>query len=59
MDPRSGQIYIAPSDETVKAKDLIEIPQKDLEHVVNMNRHERRKWAALQRRKEKAGKRRA
>ncbi len=50
----SGRIYDNVTPEMVKAKNLIMIPADQEELVRSMNRHERRKWAAEQRKKAKA-----
>lgn len=51
MNPHTGEIHFNVTEEDVKKKGLVPIPDAALERVVNMNRHERRKWAAQQRRK--------
>jgi hypothetical protein len=48
MDDR-GHIYPDVTEEEAKKRNLIPIPKSDEERVFNMNRHERRKWAAQQR----------
>ncbi len=50
----SGRIYDNPPAELVKAKNLIMIPADQEERVRSMNRHQRRAWAAEQRKKAKA-----
>lgn len=55
MDPRTGQIYLDVSEEEAKKRDLVTIPKDALENVINMNRKQRRAWAAQQRKKERAG----
>jgi len=64
MDPQTGKIYdkedLDPEvqkkikelkGKLKEAERLMEIPDKDFIKVVNMNRHQRRKWAADQRKK--------
>jgi hypothetical protein len=50
MDSRTGHIYPDVSDEEAKKRDLVLIPNDQLEGVINMNRKQRRAWAAQQRR---------
>lgn len=49
MNPNTGEIHFNLLEEDVKKRGLVPIVEADLERVVNMNRHERRKWAAQQR----------
>ena len=51
MDDR-GRIYDNVSAEEAKAKNLIPIPKEEEDSVRAMNRHQRRAWAAQQRRKQ-------
>ena len=54
MDPNSGKIYdltdIDMNEEEAKARGLVPIPKEEETAVRRMNRHERRAWAAKQRR---------
>lgn len=50
MNPNTGEIHFNVTDEDVKKKGLVPIPSMQLEGVVNMNRKQRRAWAARQRR---------
>ena len=52
MDDR-GNIYFDQTPEQVKAKNLIAIPADQEARVRGMNRHQRRAWAAEQRKKAK------
>ena len=49
MDSRTGEIYLNVTPEQMAKPDMIEIPAGELESVVNMNRHQRRAWAAQRR----------
>jgi hypothetical protein len=55
MDPNSGKIYsydrLGMTEEEARKKGLVPIPADQEQAVRGMNRHERRKWAAEQRRK--------
>lgn len=51
MNPATGEIHFNVSDDDVKKKGLVPIPDEHLEGVVNMNRRQRRAWAAQQRKK--------
>lgn len=51
MNPESGRIYLDLPEEEAKRKGLIPIPADQAERIVNMNRKQRRAWAASQRRK--------
>lgn len=69
MDPDSGRIYspeeVAKLEEQAKLDEqrsdellaqlakLVDIPPEELDTVKKMNRHERRKWAALARKAKK------
>jgi hypothetical protein len=66
MDPKTGEIFDKLDenpevqkaikklqDKLNEAEKLVDIPDKDFMRVVNMNRHQRRKWAADQRKKKK------
>lgn len=55
MNPNTGEIHFNVTDEDAKKRGLVTIPEDQLERVVNMNRKQRRAWAAQQRRKERAG----
>ena len=50
MNPNTGEIHIDVTEEEAKRRGLIQIPEADAERVINMNRHQRRAWAAKQRR---------
>lgn len=54
MDDR-GRIYDNISADEAKQRGLIPIPLEEEKRVRAMNRHERRKWAAEQRKKEQSG----
>jgi predicted Zn-dependent protease len=49
MDPNSGKIYRDIDDATAQKHGLVAIPPEDEKRVQSMNRHERRAWAARQR----------
>ena len=53
MDPNSGKIYdlekIGMTPDEAKRKGLVPIPKTQEPHVQQMNRHDRRAWAARQR----------
>lgn len=51
MNPNTGEIHLNVSDEDAKKRGLVPIPDGDVERVINMNRKQRRAWAAQQRRK--------
>jgi hypothetical protein len=55
MDPYSGKIYdlekIGMTANAAEKAGMVVIPPADVDRVFKMNRHERRKWAALQRKK--------
>lgn len=51
MDPRTGQIYLDVPEEEAKKRGLVPIPKEDAEQVINMNRKQRRTWAAKQRKR--------
>lgn len=51
MNPNTGEIHFNVSDEDVRKKGLVPIPDDQIEGVVNMNRKQRRAWAAKQRKK--------
>jgi len=53
MDAKTGQIYLNVSKEEAKKRGLVPIPADQAEKVINMNRRERRAWAAQQRRAKK------
>lgn len=55
MDPNSGKIIRNVTAEEAKRHGLVPIPPQDEQRVQRMNRHQRRAWAAQQRRKEAAG----
>jgi hypothetical protein len=54
VNPNTGEIHFDVSDEDVKKRGLVPIPGSDLESVVNMNRKQRRAWAARQRKSKSA-----
>lgn len=49
MNPHTGEIHFDVLEADAKKRGLIPIPKEDLERVVNMNRKQRRAWAAQQR----------
>lgn len=49
MDPNSGKIYRDIEEAVAKKHGLVPIPPEDEKRVQGMNRHERRAWAAQQR----------
>lgn len=51
MNPNTGEIHFGVSDDEVKKRGLVPIPDADLERLVNVNRKQRRAWAAQQRKK--------
>lgn len=51
MNPMTGEIHFDVLEEEAKRRGLVQIPRDDLERVVNMNRKQRRAWAAQQRKK--------
>lgn len=51
MDPNTGRIYQVENDEEARKRGLVPIPAGELAAVQGMNRHERRAWAARQRKK--------
>lgn len=51
MNPNTGEIHLNVTEEEAKKRGLVPIPEKDAERVINMNRRQRRAWAAQQRRK--------
>lgn len=51
MNPNTGEIHFDVSEEDAKKRGLVPIPKSDLEGVVNMNRKQRRAWAAKQRKR--------
>lgn len=53
MDPRSGRIFANVSPEDAKRRGLVPIPEGQEAEVRGMNRHQRRKWAAQQKRQAK------
>lgn len=55
MDANTGHIHFNALEEEIKKKALVPIPTNELEDVVNMNRKQRRAWAAMMRRKENPG----
>ncbi len=52
MDPNSGRIYEV-SEEEARQRGLIPISASEEAAVRGMNRHQRRAWAAQQRKQEK------
>lgn len=50
MNPNTGEIHIDVTEDEAKTRGLIPIPEADAERVINMNRHQRRAWAAKQHR---------
>ncbi len=55
MDPNSGKIYRDIEEAVAKKHGLVPIPTEDEQRVQGMNRHERRAWAAQQRKKATGG----
>jgi len=51
MDPNSGKIFNLPED--FDDPRLIKIPDSEVQAVRKMNRHERRRWAAMNRKRDK------
>ena len=51
MDPNSGMIIHNVTEEEAKKHGLIPIPLEEEADVQKMNRHQRRAWAAKQRKK--------
>lgn len=51
MDANSGKIYRDIDEETAKRHGLVVIPPEEEAKVQRMNRHQRRAWAAQQRKK--------
>ena len=51
MDPNSGKIYRNIDEATAVLHGLVPIPPEDEQRVQGMNRHQRRAWAAQQRKK--------
>lgn len=53
MDPNSGKIFglneIGMTEEEARQRGLVLIPKPEEKKVRAMNRHERRRWAAQQR----------
>lgn len=54
MNPNTGEIHIDVIEAEAKRRGLVPIPNEQLERVINMNRKQRRAWAAQRRRKERA-----
>ncbi len=50
MDPNSGRIYQVTNEEVARKAGLIPIPHDEEQRVREMNRKQRRAWAAQQRR---------
>jgi hypothetical protein len=55
MDPNSGKIIHDVTEAEALKHGLIPIPLEDKEKVQKMNRHQRRAWAAEQRKKASGG----
>jgi hypothetical protein len=55
MDPNSGKIYRDILEEDARKHGLVPIPAEDEQRVQGMNRHQRRAWAAQQRKKAARG----
>lgn len=55
MDPNSGKIYRDIDEEAARKHGLVPIPPEDEARVQGMNRHQRRAWAAQQRKKASGG----
>lgn len=55
MDPSSGKIYRDIDEATALKHGLVPIPPEDAPLVQGMNRHQRRAWAAQQRKKAARG----
>ena len=55
MNPNTGEIHFNVTEDDVKKRGLVPIPDGELENVVNMNRKQRRAWAAKQRKKAHGG----
>jgi hypothetical protein len=51
MDPKTGIIYHVDDEAEARRRGLIPIPPSMEREVRAMNRHERRKWAAQQKRR--------
>lgn len=51
MNPNTGEIHLGVLEEDAKRRGLVPIPEADAESVINMNRKQRRAWAARQRAK--------
>jgi len=49
MDPNSGKIFRDITEEEAKKHGLVPIPPEDEARIQRMNRHQRRAWAADQR----------
>jgi hypothetical protein len=60
MDPNSGKIYSDNGDPELMREYLergfVEIPLLEIPQVSSMNRHQRRKWAAEQKRSDRKAK---
>lgn len=54
MDARSGHIHIGLLREEIERRKLVEIPDEQAEAIINMNRKQRRAWAAQQRRADRS-----
>lgn len=50
MNPNTAVIHINVTEEDAHKRGLVRIPDDQLERVINMNRKQRRAWAARQRR---------
>ena len=51
MNPDTGHIHFGVPEVDAKKRGLVPIPDEDIERVVNMNRKQRRAWAAQQRKR--------
>lgn len=54
MDANTGHIHVGVIEEEAKRRGLVPIPNEEAEAVINMNRRQRRAWAARQRKAQRA-----